>query len=150
MPPTKDTAIVTVAAVRDNGEILFNERQQIYTLPEKLRASKGFPDLRGFIKKAVPVRAALNPKRGIVEKIETLPDEHIAEFRRLRPRLENPSKARRIDVEKLDPIAFNVVENLNWPLFNICVKVIPNYAKAKQIFDFCAQQTCSLGGPFDM
>ena len=35
MPPTKDTGILTVAAIREaKGRILFNEREQIFALPE--------------------------------------------------------------------------------------------------------------------
>jgi hypothetical protein len=34
--------------------------------------------------------------------------------------------------------------------FRECKRIIPNYKKAKKIFDFCAKQTCSLGGPFSI
>ena len=38
--PTKDSGIVTVAAIREaKGRILFNEREQIFALPETRRAT---------------------------------------------------------------------------------------------------------------
>ncbi|PYL59154.1 MAG: hypothetical protein DMF31_07745 [Verrucomicrobia bacterium] len=39
---------------------------------------------------------------------------------------------------------------LRWPCFRLCTKVIPSYAKAKEIFDFCAKQSCHLPGPYDI
>jgi hypothetical protein len=147
MARERETEILTVAKVRDSGEILFNERQQIFTPSNAVKGS----ELTDLIKRKIPVRATLEPDRGTVEKIEMLEPREIDEFRRSIIPLENPSKAVKVDVRRLDPVLSNVVDvRLRWPVFNICVKTIPNFAKAQEIFDFCAAQTCSLGGPFDI
>jgi len=145
----RETDILTVHAVRENNEILFNERQQVFTPSSASEASDSFAFLRDAVKKDTPVRATLEPKRGTVEKIEMLKPEEIDEFRRTRTLLEDPAKFVKIDVRTLDPILSNAVDlRLKWPAFKLCNKVIPSFAKAQEIFDFCAAQTCSLGGPF--
>lgn len=147
----RETDIVTVHAVRENNEILFNERQQVFMPSSTAVASDSFSFLREAARKDIPVRATLEPKRGTVEKIETLKAEEIDEFRRTRTLLENPAKFVKVDVRTLDPLLFNAVDfRLKWPAFRLCDKVIPSFAKAQEIFDFCAAQTCSRGGPFDV
>lgn len=149
MAREKETEILTVAAVRESGEILFNERQQIFT--PAMKGTESLGELKANIRKRVPVKASLDTKRGTVEKIEPVGAEEIEAFRRMWPVLDNPSKAVRVNVTKLDPIEWNVVgTGQNWPAFDVCNTIIPNFTKAKQMFDFCAKQTCSLGGPFDV
>ena len=51
----------------------------------------------------------------------------------------------------LDPTTFNIVGRyLRPPIFRVCTKIVPNYAKAKEIFDFCAKQSCHLPGPYNI
>jgi hypothetical protein len=53
-----------------------------------------------------------------------------------------------IDVGRIDPTRFNIVDHyLKWRCFRLCTRVVPSYAKAKEIFDFCAQLSCHLPGP---
>jgi hypothetical protein len=147
MARERETEILTVASVRKSGEILFNERQQIFTPAKNVKAA----ELTDLIKRKIPVRATIEPDRGTLQKIDMLEPREIDEFRRSIILLENPSKAVKVDVRRLDPVLSNVVDvRLRWPVFNVCVKTIPNFAKAQEIFDFCAAQTCSLGGPFDI
>jgi Glutaminase len=155
MRKVRDTGILTVAAIRDRRDgkqILFNERQQIFSLGKKVRLSKEFSArLKDSIKTKQPVRAVLDPEKGIIEKIETPGPSEIEEFRKTRKLLEEPSKSLRIQLSKIDPSVFNVVEyKLKWPAFLLCQRVVPNYMKAKQIFDFCAKQSCHLPGPYDI
>jgi hypothetical protein len=68
-------------------------------------------------------------------------------MRRLRPLLDKPQKSVAIDVAKIDPLTFNFADlYLKWPPFKLCTKIVPSYAKAKEIFDFCAGLSCNLGG----
>ncbi|MDQ3800965.1 MAG: protein-glutamine glutaminase family protein [Acidobacteriota bacterium] len=155
MPIEKETSILTVATVRegrDGEEILFNERQEIFKLAGTVRAGdEVLSRLRGVIKKSEPVRAVLNPKRGVVEKIETPDPDEAKKFLKERVLEKEPSKSVKINVREIDPTVFNVVnEKLKWGPFNICQKIVPNYAKAKEIFDFCAKQSCHLPGPYDI
>ena len=65
MAREKDTGLLTVATIRkakDGEEILFNERQQIFTLGKNVKSPKeatGY--LKDTIKKNTPVRAVLDP-----------------------------------------------------------------------------------------
>lgn len=155
MAKEKDTGILTVAAVRagkDGEEILFNERQQIFSLASSIKSAEEVSQrLKDSIKKKAPLRAVLDPRRGVVEKIETPDAGEIEEFRKTRILLENPSRSVRIDVKSIDPNNFNIVDfKLKWPAFRVCNKTLPNYKKAKKIFDFCAEQSCHLPAPYDI
>jgi hypothetical protein len=155
MANIRDTGILTVATIRegkDGKQILFNERQQIFSLGKKMRSAREVSgQLKDSIKKKQPVRAVLDPQKGIIEKIETPSAGEIEEFRRTRKLLKEPSKPLRIEASTIDPTIFNVVEyKLKWPAFVLCKKIVPNYKKAKKIFDFCANQSCDLPGPYDI
>jgi hypothetical protein len=148
-PPSRDSGILTVAAIRERtGRILFNERQQIFALPET-KARDGVSRLLfESLEKKVPVRALLDPRRGVVTKIDPLSEGEIEEFRRSLPPLEKPEKLLRVQVSDIDPTRFNVVDvSLKIPVFKLCTKIVPSYKKAKEIFDYCAQQSCHLPGP---
>ena len=72
MANEKDTGILTVAAVRkgkDGKEILFNERQQVFSLASSMKsADEVLKRLKGAIKRKEPVRAVLNPSKGSPRK----------------------------------------------------------------------------------
>jgi hypothetical protein len=155
MARIRDTAMLTVAAIREGKEgkqILFNERQQIFSLGKKMRsARKVSAQLKDSLRKKLPIRAALDPRKGIIEKIETPDVRQLENFRKTRKLLEKPSKSVRIDAGRIDPTLFNVVDyRLKWPAFLLCKKIVPSYQKAKEIFDFCAKQSCNLPGPYDI
>lgn len=152
MADERDTEVLTVAAVRENGTILFNERQQIFRPGANLkRSSKSLTRLADAAGKREPVLATLDPRKGTVEKLEEADGRMKDEFLRTMIFLDKPAKPVKIDVSKLDPITSNTVDlKIKWPAFALCKTVIPNFAKAQEIFDFCAKQTCSLGGPFDI
>lgn len=149
MPPTKDTGILTVAAIREaKGRILFNEREQIFTLPETKARGEIFERLREALERKLPVKAVLDPKRGLVQKIDPTSEGERLEFERTRTLLEKPEKILSIDVANIDPTRFNIVDvTLKVPVFKLCTKIVPSYKKAKEIFDYCAQQSCHLPGP---
>jgi len=154
MRPTKETGILTVATVREPREdgaivCLFNERQQIFTLPPSAMARDAvLGPLKEALERNAPVRAVLNPRQGVVERVASPSPRERREFEKTRTFLENPDKARRIDVSSIDPTTFNIVDHyLKFPTFRLCTKIIPSYKVAKDIFDFCAAQSCHLPGP---
>src|SRR6476661_7833487 len=111
MAKARETDLVTVAKVRGGAgkavEILFNERQQIFTLSEKARAGGGAARLlRARAGRSRPVKVTLNPARGTVERIGEPREREAAEFLRLRVPLEKPQKIVAIDLAKIDPIKF--------------------------------------------
>jgi len=153
----KESAVLTVAAIRppkggEGAQYLFNERQQIFTLRAPERALQDATrSLLSAHAENLPVKVRLDRRRRVIEKTDTLAPAAIAEFRRALVPLEKPGKSVALKVATLDPTRFNVVDAfLKWPAFRLCTRVVPNYTKAKDIFDFCAKQSCHLPGPYDI
>ena len=70
-------------------------------------------------------------------------------FEKERILLPEPSRLATVNLARIDPTTFNIVDHyLKWPAFELCTKVIPSYKVAKDIFDFCAAQSCHLPGPY--
>jgi hypothetical protein len=153
MRPTKETGILTVAVIRrPKGkrvtECRFNEREQIFTLPAVAKARAELTRLRDALRKNLPVKVVLNPRRGVIQRVDLPSPEELSEFARTRILLEKPAKPVRIDVSAIDPTTFNIVDRyLKFPAFRLCTRIVPNYKTAKKIFDFCAAQSCHLPGP---
>src|SRR5450631_1728663 len=102
MPTKRNTEIVTVAAVRgakNVEEILFNEKQQIFSLrtQEKSR-SELLGSLREAVKKDEPLRAVLDPNKGVIQRIGRLKPDEGEEFHRNRKLLEEPAKSVAINI----------------------------------------------------
>lgn len=155
MDITPDKQLLTLAAVRSRRgrqptEYLFNEHQRIFTFRS---ASKAAMRSAGLLKEAaerkVPFVARLDEKRGYIRQVYALQDRYLDLLKKERPLVEEPEKSHRIDLSKIDPSTFNIVDHyLKVPVFRLCKRVVPSYRSAKNIFDFCAQQSCHLGGPF--
>jgi Glutaminase len=152
MRPTKETGILTVADVRERPgaggfEARFNERQQIFELPGSKGALAG--RLREALDRGAPVKAALNPLRGTVAGVEPLAERELRAFEKTRILLDEPERPFKLDLARIDPTTFNIVDHyLKVPVFRLCTKVVPSYKVAKDIFDFCAAQSCNLPGPY--
>ena len=156
MATTRETDLVTVAAIRkgkdQSYQYLFNERQRIFSLPEKsARADESGRLLKEALDKRIPVKVTFDAKRPLIRRVSAPRKPELEEFARTRIPLDKAETDRvvRIDVAKIDPTKFNIVDAyLKWRVFRRCTKIIPNYAKAKEIFDFCAQLSCHLPGPY--
>jgi hypothetical protein len=115
MAKVTDSGMLTVAAIRegkDGKQILFNERQQIFSLGKKMRSAREVSaQLKDSLRKKQSIRAVLDQKKGIIEKIETPSAGEIEEFRKTRKLLKEPSKPLRIEASTIDPTVFNVVEH---------------------------------------
>jgi len=153
MKTVRESTIVTVAAIRKPKgqritEYLFNERQQIFAL--KAGVKEDSPRLlKHALDNHLPVKAAVNSARAVIEKVEAPSPREIEEFNRRRVLLGKPDRVLRIDVKNIDPTIFNVVAHyLKFPCFRLCTRIVPNYMTAKKIFDFCAKQSCHLPGPY--
>jgi Glutaminase len=151
--PTKETGILTVADVReargkDGGiEALFNERQQIFEFPHSKTALA--KRLHEALERGEPVKAVLNPRRGILERVDAPSERELREFAKQHVLLEAPERPFKVDLARIDPTTFNIVDYyLKVPTFKLCTKIMPRYKVAKDIFDFCAAQSCSLPGPY--
>jgi hypothetical protein len=152
MRPTQETGILTVADVgvpRGEGaiEARFNERQQIFELP---RSKSAVADrLREALDRGTPVKATLNPRRGVIARVDPLSARELGVFEKARILVDEPQRPFKVDLARIDPTTFNIVDHyLKVPVFRLCTKVIPTYKVAKDIFDFCAAQSCHLPGPY--
>jgi hypothetical protein len=152
MRPSEQISVLTVAAVREGDgrtEVLFNERQQVFSLRSSRASTAHGARLREALSASRPIRATVNPRQGLVKRIEVLGDEELAAVRGRSVPLESPEKTTRVNVGKIDPTTFNIVgHGLNIPVFRLCRNVVPSYAKAREMFDFLAAQSCSLPGPY--
>ena len=151
MQATRETAILTVANIRRPRrgvtEVRFNERQQIFRLPAA-SAREIATRLDAARRSREPVKAVLNPRRAALQRAQPPSPREREEFERTRAYLEEPARPVRVRVRDIDPTVFNIVDrHLKFPAFLLCRRIIPTYKKAKQIFDFCAKQSCHLPGP---
>jgi len=155
MASAKETAVLTLAAIRKvQGETqyLFNQRQRIFTLGVGGKAGREAAELlKEAQRKKLPIKGQIDTKEGVIHRVGEPSGREAEEFRKLHVLLEEPEKTHRLDVAELDPTLFNTEHHhRKVRCFRHCRRIIPNYKKAKKIFDFCARQTCSLGGPFQV
>ena len=155
MATARETDLVTVAAVRTSDkkagvQYLFNERQQVFVLAEKAAADDRTARLlQEVADQPRPVRVTLDAKRGMITRVGEPRAREVEDFTRARVLIEKPEKIVALDVDKIDPTTFNFADlYLKWRVFRTCTKVVPSYARAKEIFDFCAQLSCNLPGPY--
>lgn len=150
-------SLFTVAAIRrskgdETVEYLFNESPVIFKLDPALSRDKVVVELiENALKSKYPVKIGTDPGKGLINKVSKPSEAEIKAFIKERVFLENPQRPRSIDIEKIDHTLFNYIDvYLKDKIFRLCLRVIPNYAKAKEIFDYCAKQSCHLPGPHDV
>jgi len=151
----RETAILTLVMtrkVKGKTQYLFSEKEAIFTLAGETKARRTHAAaLAKAREKKLPVLAEIDTKEGVIHKISEPAGKALEEFHGTRALLEKPEKTNKVTVSKLDPTDFNLIKyHSTLRCFKECTKIIPSYAKAKEIFDFCAKQTCSLGGPFNI
>ena len=156
MPTSRETALLTVAAIRpglENDEYLFYERQSIFTLAgkalsDKKTASQHTSMLATSLENKGPVKVTFDTKRGVVLAIAEPKPAERETFSANAAVLDKPAKISPIEVRKIDPTKFNIVgPYLKWAPFKLCEKIVPSYSKAQEIFEFCAALSCHLPGP---
>lgn len=152
--------VLSVAAVRKSRDgktvqVLFNEREQIFTIDASV---KGGPaalaaKLEEALKSGQPLTVVSDEVRASIKSVAKPAESEMGMFRYLRKEVLKSAKPKVIDlkkIEKIDTSEFNNIEKLKFPVWKLCAKTVPNYAKAKEIFDYCAKQSCNLPGPFDI
>lgn len=149
--------ILTVAAIRKARkkgptEYLFNEKQQIFTFEKgRKRDEEAEYQIKKAFKKDRPVKVTFDLKRGQIRSISAPTTKQQSKFLKERKFLKKPGKPRMLRLDRIDPTRFNIVDHyLKSPPFKICKKIVPSYSKAKKIFDYCAEQSCHLPGPYDI
>lgn len=152
--PLNDTGLVTVGAWRPLAdgrymEVIFNERAKVYRIA---REDKDFANYNRYFEASfrnkTPVKIIIDIRQGILLKVMEPSAEELKLFLEFRKEMFIGDSSRRINITRIDTSTFNIVDQyLKWPAFNLCQKVVPDYAKAKEIFDYCATQSCHLPGP---
>jgi Glutaminase len=149
-----DTSVVTVAALLPSADgktikVLFNEKQQIFTISKEDKSFIGFNrSFEAALKSKTPLKIITNPNKGSFSIVTQPSARELELFLSFRKVMLPGDSALQIDVSKIDTAKFNIVdEYLKWPAFRLCTNVVPDYATAKQIFDYCAGQSCSIFGP---
>jgi len=149
-----DTSIVSVAALLPSADgksldVLFNEKEQIFTISKEDKSFEGFNrSFEDALKSKTPLKIITNPNKGSFSMVTQPSARELELFLSFRKEMLPGDSALRIDISKIDTAKFNIVEEyLKWPAFRLCTNVVPNYATAKQIFDYCAQQSCDIFGP---
>src|SRR5215467_6186033 len=141
MPSTRESGILTLAAIRKGkGETqyLFNEKQRVLTLAAGGKAGRETAALlREAHRKKLPVKVQIDTREGVIHRANSLSEKDLEEFRRTHILVEKPEKAQRLNVAALDPTTFNIEQHHRGVrCFRHCKRIIPNYKKAKQLFDF--------------
>src|ERR1051325_3529419 len=154
MATTRENGLLTLAAIRKGKNqpprYLFHERERIFALAARAavdeRAARLLPESRAQRR---PLKFSVDGKRGLIQRVSEPTKRELEEFARSYVPLERPSRIVPIDVREIDPSTFNFVDlYLKWPVFRLCERIVPSYTKAKEIFDFCAQLSCQLPGPY--
>jgi hypothetical protein len=149
-----DTSIVTVAALLPSADgktldVIFNEKEQVFTISKE---EKTFAEFNRYFEDALksksPIKIISDPRKGNFSMVTQPSVKELEIFRDYRKEMLPGDSARRIDIARIDTANFNKVDQyLKWPAFRLCANVVPDYATAKQIFDYCAGQSCSIFGP---
>lgn len=149
--------LYTVAAIRKSAdgkttEYLFNESARIFELGTTvIKDRKAIETISGALARKTPVKLAIDESRDLVNMIAEPAGAEVLKFRQMAAMLENPSRPRAIELDKIDYSRFDMIDySLKHPVFPLCTKIVPSYAKAREIFDYCAQQSCNLPGPYDV
>jgi hypothetical protein len=154
MASRRETEVLTVAEIRTGKgtrptEYLFHERERVFALRGGDAAGRRL--LKQALDERRPVKVTLDVRRPLALRV-TEPTERERETFSLAHRPLDRAETERIapiEVGKIDPTKFNIADHyLKWPVFRRCANIVPSYAKAKAIFDFCAQQSCHLPGPY--
>lgn len=154
MATARESAVLTLAAIRTSGkrptEYLFNERAAVFTMAEPVLADVASARLmKATFDRRQPVKVVLDTRRQLIHRVVEPSKRELDGFLQRRELLEKPAKPLAVEVATLDPTAFNFVDiHQKWPGFRLCTKTVPSYAKAKEIFDFCARLSCNLPGPY--
>ena len=149
--------LFTVAAVRKSPdgkvtEYLFNESPRIFRFGARLeRDETAVESINNGIARKTPIKIELDPYHDQISRIAAPSESEAREFLKARVLLEKPSKPKTINLETINRSTFDIADYyLKNPVFALCRKTVPNYQKAKKIFDYCAKQSCALPGPYNI
>jgi hypothetical protein len=148
-----DTSIVTVAALLPSADgktldVIFNEKEQVFTIPKEDKTFDEFNrSFEAALQSKTPVKIISDPHKGRFSVVTQPSAKELEIFQNYRKEMLPGDSAMRIEIARIDTATFNKIEYLKWPAFRLCANVVPDFATAKQIFDYCAAQSCHIMGP---
>ena len=142
--------LLTVAAIRSRKgkptEYLFNESARVFELADGVDATSLLTAARAA---GHPLEVSFDTKRKLIQRVTTVADNRRRTYSATRTLLEAPERMVAIDAATIQPVTFDAVDrSRKWGAIRRCTRVVPSYAKAQEIFDFCANLSCSLPGPY--
>jgi hypothetical protein len=153
--PFADTSLVTVAQIRESQDkksvdILFNERQAIFTWTKESKEFQSYnTTLETSLKNDEPLKL-ISDEKGHVITLTTLNEKEIKLFsERKKDIIKSEVKPAVMKEKKIDTLKFNRPDKIRFPAFALCTKTM-SYSKAVEIFNYCANQSCSATGPYDV
>jgi Glutaminase len=145
-----DAVVTSIAAINQlpdgSMEYLFNEREARYRVArDNPNAEAILRTARDFFGSNKPIKLISSVPGELTELGAPTPAEAAAYLEWMRNNIVNPEKLRVYNANTVDTLVFNTVDWQKWNVFARCTKIIPSYTTAKKIFDFCKQQTCTVG-----
>ena len=150
----KDTTLVTVVAIRPSADgkslrVTFNEKEQVlYLSSNEQDFTTNKKRFESALREKSPLRLITDEQRGTLLSLADLSPAELKIFRDLRKVKLPGEPVRPIEWTKIDTSTFNIVgDHLKWKVFTTCQNIVPSLDKAKEIFNYCAAQSCHIPGP---
>lgn len=146
----KDTSIVGIANIVENKDgstsYNFNEYQTVFTVTKEDKNWESFLRIAKASKeKNQPVKIMFTNPNTLTNLVTPDEKEMAAYLEKRRYDLKDTDQNVSVSLDRIDTSTFNLVEYQKWKVFRLCTKVIPSYADAVTIFNFCAAQQCRSG-----
>jgi hypothetical protein len=143
--------VLSLAAIREakgtGTQFVFHERARIFTLAEGNAGAGRL--LRAAFEKGAPLKVTLDAKKSLIHRVTAPKRGEIEELESGRVLLDDVQPTVAYPAAKVTPVTFDTIDTARrWGAIKRCTRVVPSYAKAKEIFDFCASLSCSLPGPY--
>jgi hypothetical protein len=145
-----DAVVTTVAQIieRANGdmEYTFNERQAGYVVT---RNNPAYGDILKLAREALAGRKPVKLYSQTPGSLDRLSwpgtTETAAYLEWYKSNILDAEINRKVNMAQIDTSTFNYVDVQDWKVFLRCTSTVPDFATAKKIFDYCKQQTCTVG-----
>ncbi|HXS38183.1 MAG TPA: protein-glutamine glutaminase family protein [Flavipsychrobacter sp.] len=143
-----DAGIVTIADMHKTADgsatiVLLNQRQQVFTISD----TKNISSLEKAFNAHQPIKLTIDPHAATIMQVNEPSAAETDAFNKSQKILNNSGTSYsldNIDPKSLDLIGAKIVPS---DTTGRLTNMIPNIAAAEQIFDFCAQQSCTLSNP---
>lgn len=152
----QETSLLTVAGMRDAGdgkhmEVMFYERAQVFNLDIEKDAAT-IARFKQALKTKEPLHTTTSPRNATITKVTEASTLELSAYRAtVKGAIESSDKAVMhtiTDINRLSP-SVDRPDAIQLPATSPgLTTIIPDFATAKMMFDYFAQQSCNLPGPY--